>query len=159
MTRTGVGFDAHDFSDSGTLRLGGVEFSGVPALKGHSDGDALLHAVTDALLGAGALGDIGELFPDTDPKIKGISSVVMLQKALEKLTTAGWRPVFVDTIVVADRPKITPVKANLKKSVAAALGLKPEQVNVKAKTSEGTRLLSEKGGIAAWAAVTVEPRG
>lgn len=154
-TRTGIGFDAHDFDSKGTLVLGGVEFAGVPALKGHSDGDALLHALIDALLGASALGDIGELFPDTDSKIKGISSQIMLKETLKKIQKAGYWPTFVDVIIVADKPKITPAKEKIRKSIADLLGFKVHYINIKAKTSEGTRLLSVEGGIAVWVAVTM----
>src|SRR5688572_10557663 len=99
-SRSGIGFDSHAFSSEGTLMLGGIAFPGTPALKGHSDGDALLHAVIDALLGACALGDIGMLFPDTDPAIKGMSSASMLSAALKKIRGAGFAPVNVDVVVV-----------------------------------------------------------
>ncbi len=153
--RTGIGFDAHDFSSGGTLILGGVNFRGYPRLRGHSDGDALLHAIIDALLGAAGLGDIGEMFPDTKKSIKGISSRVMLKKALAKVKAAKLSIVHVDTIVVADTPKITPVKKKIRARIAADLGISPRSVNIKAKTSEGTRLLSDNGGIAAWAVATL----
>src|SRR3954467_9453572 len=103
VTRTGIGFDSHTFSSQGTLMLGGVAFDGVPALKGHSDGDALLHAVIDALLGASGQGDIGQLFPDTSSDIKGIASLKMLEVALERVRAAGFTPLQVDAVVVAER--------------------------------------------------------
>lgn len=153
--RAGFGFDAHDFSSGGTLVLGGVTLPGAPRLRGHSDGDALLHAIIDALLGAAGLGDIGEMFPDTKKSIKGISSRVMLKKALAKIKAAKFSIVHVDTVVIADEPKITPVKKKIRARIAADLGISPRSVNIKAKTSEGTRFLSESGGIAAWAVATL----
>lgn len=155
--RTGFGFDAHDFSAGGTLVLGGVSFPGHPRLRGHSDGDALLHAVIDALLGAAGLGDIGELFPDTKKSIKGISSRVMLKSVVKKIRAKGLAIVHVDTVVVAQAPKLMPAKKKLRARIAADLGISSANVNVKAKTPEGTRLLSDEGGIAAWAVATLEP--
>lgn len=103
--RIGLGFDSHAYSRSGKLVLGGRIFSGIPALKGHSDGDALLHALIDALLGAAALGDIGQLFSDKDPSTKGISSRLMLREALARLRKKGFSPVQIDLTVLAERPK------------------------------------------------------
>jgi 2-C-methyl-D-erythritol 2,4-cyclodiphosphate synthase len=153
--RTGFGFDAHDYSLGGTLALGGVNFPGHPQLRGHSDGDALLHAVIDALLGASGLGDIGELFPDTKKSIKGISSRVMLKNVVKKIRSKGFAIKHIDTVVVAAKPKLTPMKKKMRMRIASDVGVSVEAVNIKAKTPEGTRLLSEAGGIAAWAVATL----
>jgi 2-C-methyl-D-erythritol 2,4-cyclodiphosphate synthase len=118
----GLGFDSHSFGTVGTLVLGGVLFQGTPRLKGHSDGDALLHAVIDALLGAAGLGDIGEMFPDTDNKIKGISSVVMLKKVLAEVRRNKFRVGNVDITVVADRPRLSPHKEKNAPCVGPAAG-------------------------------------
>ncbi len=155
--RTGFGFDAHDFSRSGPLVLGGVSFSGVPRLRGHSDGDALLHALIDALLGAACLGDIGDLFPDTDKKFKGIDSRKLLAEALRRVRRAHFKPIHVDVTVVADKPRLSSHKTALRGTLAALLSLPLSSVSVKAKTSEGTRLLRARGGIAVWAVATLVP--
>lgn len=158
-TRTGLGFDSHLFSDGGTLMLGGVSFPDAPALKGHSDGDALLHAVVDALLGAVAAGDIGQLFPDTSPEFRGISSLRMLAVALEKVRAAGFSPSHVDVVVVADRPKIAPARETMAAAVAKALGLPASSVSIKGKTQEGLAWFPrDPGGIAVWATVNVESK-
>lgn len=159
LTRTGFGFDSHLFSDRGTLVLGGVKFSGTPTLRGHSDGDALLHAVIDALLGAAVLGDIGDMFPDSAKKLKGISSLKLLQQALQKVHGAGWAPEHVDVTVLANQPRLTPAKLKLKATLAKALGLKMEAVSIKAKTQEGLTWFESPGGIAVWAVATLSRRG
>ncbi len=155
LPRMGIGFDAHDFSEGGHLKLGGVTFDDLPALKGHSDGDSLIHALIDALLGAAGLGDIGELFPDTSAAMKGISSVLMLEKTINLLKENDFLPYNIDVTVVADKPRLKDFKKMMEKFLADKVGLHPQSVNIKAKTSEGTRLLTEKGGIAAWAVATV----
>jgi 2-C-methyl-D-erythritol 2,4-cyclodiphosphate synthase len=159
ITRTGFGFDSHLFSDRGTLVLGGLKFPGTPALRGHSDGDALLHAVIDALLGAAVLGDIGDMFPDNAKKLKGISSLKLLQQALQKIHGAGWAPEHVDVTVVANQPRLTPVKLKLKATLGKVLGLKMDCVSIKAKTQEGLTWFQSPGGIAVWAAATLSRRG
>jgi 2-C-methyl-D-erythritol 2,4-cyclodiphosphate synthase len=156
-TRTGLGFDSHAFSTAGTLRLGGVSFPGVPALEGHSDGDALLHAIVDALLGAVSAGDIGQLFPDSDPANKGLSSLTMVDAALSRVREAGYSPVHLDAVVVADRPKLAPVREKMIHALSQALGLTAGAISVKGKTPEGLSLFSSPaGGIAVWATVNVE---
>lgn len=155
--RTGFGFDSHVFGDTGTLVLGGVKFPGTPTLHGHSDGDALLHAVIDALLGAASLGDIGDMFPDTSKKSRGISSKILFEKALARVRAAGWSPAHVDVTILADTPRLGPSKLKLKKSLARALKLKPTAVSVKAKTQEGLHWFKNSGGIAVWAVATLVP--
>lgn len=158
-TRTGIGFDSHAFSDAGTLVLGGVSFPGVPALRGHSDGDALLHAIIDALLGAAGAGDIGELFPDTAPDTQGISSVAMLSVALERVRAKGLEPANIDAVVVADRPKLAPSRAHMSAVIAKAVGIPSDAVSLKGKTQEGlTWFAGGSGGIAVWATATLKGR-
>jgi 2-C-methyl-D-erythritol 2,4-cyclodiphosphate synthase len=158
MNRTGFGFDSHAFDAKGSLVLGGVRFPGTPALKGHSDGDALLHAVIDALLGAACLGDIGEFFPDTSPTFKGASSVRFVKATLVALREKKWTPVHVDVTVVANKPRLTPNKSKIKIKLARLLKLPTSSVNIKAKTQEGLTWFVESGGIAVWAVATVERR-
>ena len=118
------------------MRLGGIDVPHDRAAVGHSDADALLHALTDALLGAAALGDIGELFPDTDPANRGRDSADMLRRAWQRVADAGWRVVNVDTIIFAQRPKIAPHKDAMRRRVAEILGLDVAQISIKAKTGE-----------------------
>ena len=155
--RTGFGFDSHAFDRKGSLMLGGVRFDGVPRLKGHSDGDALLHAVIDALLGAAALGDIGDMFPDTSKKLKSISSEKMLRAAMTRLRKSSWSPTHVDVTVLANEPRLAPVKIKMKTKLAKLLGLKAEAVSIKAKTQEGLTLFQSPGGIAVWVVATIVP--
>ena len=155
--RSGIGFDSHAFSDGGTLVLGGVAFPDVPALKGHSDGDALVHAIIDALLGAAGLGDIGQLFPDTSPEVKGISSLKMLAIVFEKLNSAGFSPAHVDAVVVADRPKLAPARDRMAAAMAGVLKLSPVDISIKGKTQEGLSWFSgASGGVAVWATANIE---
>jgi 2-C-methyl-D-erythritol 2,4-cyclodiphosphate synthase len=157
LMRTGFGFDSHLFSEQGTLALGGLKFPGTPALAGHSDGDALLHAVIDALLGAAALGDIGDMFPDTSKKTKGIASEKMLKAVMARLQKAAFAPVHVDVTVLANIPRLTPVKSKMRNKLAALLGIKPSAVSIKGKTQEGLSIFKSPGGIAVWAVATVVP--
>jgi 2-C-methyl-D-erythritol 2,4-cyclodiphosphate synthase len=156
MSRTGFGFDSHAFGATGTLVLGGVRFPGTPALAGHSDGDALLHAVVDALLGAASLGDIGEFFPDTSKKYRGASSGLFVRETLAALKKNRCTPVHVDVTVVANKPKLMASKPKIKKTLARLLKLPPSAVNIKAKTQEGLTWFAAPGGIAVWAVATVQ---
>lgn len=135
--RVGIGHDTHRLAQGGPLRLGDIDVPHAKSAVGHSDADVLLHAVTDALLGAAALGDIGELFPDTDEANRGRDSAEMLQAALRRLTEKGFRVVNVDCIVFAQRPKLSPYKEALRQRIAEILGIVADQVGVKAKTGEG----------------------
>ncbi len=155
MIRTGFGFDSHLFAEDGALMLGALKFPGTPALRGHSDGDAVLHAVIDAILGAAALGDIGDMYPDTSKKLKGISSEKLLKGALVKVRKAGWKPAHVDATILADQPRLGPVKVKMKNKLAKLLGIKPTAVSIKAKTQEGLTLFRAPGGIAVWAVATL----
>lgn len=134
--RIGEGWDVHALVPGRRLVLGGVEIPHHTGLLGHSDADALLHAITDAILGAAGLGDIGTLFPDTDDRFKGADSVLLLREASAAVTKTGYAIANIDATVVAQAPKLAPYKAAMRARIAAALGLNEAQVNVKAKTAE-----------------------
>jgi 2-C-methyl-D-erythritol 4-phosphate cytidylyltransferase/2-C-methyl-D-erythritol 2,4-cyclodiphosphate synthase len=140
--RVGLGYDSHRFTDARTLRLGGIDVPGVPGLAGHSDGDALCHAVTDAVLGAAGAGDIGGLFPDTDDRWRNADSLALLREAWRQVREAGWSLGNLDVVVICHRPKIGPLAPAIRASLAAALDADPGCVFVKGKTPEGTDALS-----------------
>lgn len=135
--RIGYGWDSHEFSTGVPLKIGGVELPHDRGLAGHSDGDVLLHALTDALLGAVAAGDIGGYFPPSDPRWKGADSVVFLNEALRQVKKAGLVPANVDSTLILASPKIGPHASKIRARVAELLGVKPGRVSVKAKTPEG----------------------
>ena len=135
--RIGIGYDIHAFDPACVLVLGGVKIPGAWGRKGHSDADVLLHAITDALLGAGGLGDLGDHFPDTDPVWKDVPSALLLSEVLTKLDARGLAPAHADVTVVAERPKIAPHRAEIRDRLAALMGLETDRVNVKATTNEG----------------------
>jgi len=137
MLRIGLGLDGHLFEEGKKLYLGGVEIPSPFGLKGHSDGDALLHALTDAILGAVGEADIGELFPDEDSSFKGAPSSLFLKEALKRMKEKGYRLINADCVVVADRPKISPYKEAIRENLAKLLGVEKERVNLKAKRREG----------------------
>jgi 2-C-methyl-D-erythritol 2,4-cyclodiphosphate synthase len=134
--RIGEGWDVHALVPGRKLILGGVEIAHSAGLLGHSDADVLLHAITDAVLGAAGLGDIGRHFPDTDAQFKGANSSVLLQEAMRRVRAQGWELVNVDSTIVAQAPKLAPHMAAINAGVAQALGVALDQVNVKAKTAE-----------------------
>lgn len=134
--RIGEGWDVHALVPGRKLILGGVEIAHTTGLLGHSDADVLLHAVTDAVLGAAGLGDIGRHFPDSDAQFKGADSSVLLAEAMRRVRAQGWELVNVDSTIVAQAPKLAPHMVAIQSGVAQALGVAPEQVNVKAKTAE-----------------------
>jgi 2-C-methyl-D-erythritol 2,4-cyclodiphosphate synthase len=138
--RIGYGFDSHAFKPGVPLVIGGLKIDHTEGLAGHSDGDVLLHAITDALLGAVSAGDIGTFFPPSDPRWKGAASHVFLQTALEEVATAGYKIVNIDTVLVMAKPKIVPIAGELRERVAELLGIKPGEVGIKAKTPEGLGL-------------------
>jgi 2-C-methyl-D-erythritol 2,4-cyclodiphosphate synthase len=154
--RVGIGHDTHRLGDGGPLRVGGVEIPHDRHLIGHSDADVLLHAVTDALLGAAALGDIGELFPDSDPANRGRDSADMLRFAHQQLANAGYRVVNLDCIVFAQRPKLSPYKQAIRQRIAEILSIAPEQVGMKAKTGESVGPVGREEAIEAQCVVLVE---
>ena len=136
MTRVGIGHDTHRLGEGGSLRLGGIEIAHDRHAIGHSDADVLLHAITDAILGAAALGDIGELFPDTEAANKNRESADMLRRAATLVRNAGYSIVNLDCIVFLERPKLSPHKEALRRRIAEILAIAPEQVGVKAKPAE-----------------------
>jgi 2-C-methyl-D-erythritol 2,4-cyclodiphosphate synthase len=135
--RIGYGWDSHEFQAGVPLKIGGVELAHDKGLAGHSDGDVLLHALTDALLGAVAAGDIGSYFPPTDPKWKGADSVIFLEEALKQVRKAGYAVINMDSTLILAGPKIVPHAKRIQARVAELLGIKPGDVGVKAKTPEG----------------------
>jgi 2-C-methyl-D-erythritol 2,4-cyclodiphosphate synthase len=135
--RIGYGWDSHAFQAGVPLKIGGISIDHPEGLAGHSDGDVLLHAITDALLGALAVGDIGSFFPPGDPRWKDADSAIFLNLALEELQTAGYRIVNVDTTLVLAAPKIGPISGDMRQRVAELLDIEPNAVGIKAKTPEG----------------------
>ncbi|MES2179776.1 MAG: 2-C-methyl-D-erythritol 2,4-cyclodiphosphate synthase [Gemmatimonadota bacterium] len=155
MTRSGIGYDSHRFAPGGPLILGGVRIDADVHLHGHSDGDAIAHAVTDAILGAVALGDIGALFADTDPVNKDRDSIEMLGIAVARLAAAGWVVGQVDVVVIAETPKIAPHRDAMRARIASALGVTVSDVSIKGKTNEGMGFVGRGEGIACMATATV----
>lgn len=159
MQRIGFGFDAHSFSSETRLILGGVEIPFELGLKGHSDADVLTHAICDALLGAAAEGDIGTHFPDKDPKWKGASSLTFLKEVLSLLGSKGYSVVNIDTVIVCERPRISPHVAEIRSSLAEASGLPEGVISVKATTTDGMGFTGRGEGIASYATVLIESSG
>lgn len=157
--RIGEGWDTHALVTGRPLVLGGITIPHTHGLLGHSDADALLHAITDALLGAAALGDIGRHFPDTDPHFKGADSVVLLQEAYRRVQAAGWQLVNLDATIVAQAPKMAPHIGAMVARIAEALGVAPAQVNVKAKTAEKMGPVGEGRSIETRAVCLLAARG
>ena len=154
--RVGIGHDTHRLGEGGPLVLGGLQLDyGVHAI-GHSDADVLLHAITDALLGAASLGDIGELFPDTDPANKDRDSADMLQAAAEKVRTKGFSIVNLDCIIFAQKPKLSPHKLSIRERIAEILGVNSQDVGVKAKTGESVGPIGREEAISAQCVVLLE---
>ena len=149
--RIGHGYDVHKFAKDRKLILGGVEIPFEMGLLGHSDADVLLHAISDALLGASALGDIGLLFPDTDPQYEGADSIQLLREVCRKVRGAGFEIENVDATVLAQQPKLRPYIDDMRAMISAALGLDMDCVSVKATTEEGLGFTGRKEGIAAHA--------
>ncbi len=147
--RVGIGYDVHRLGEDEPLRLGGVDVEGAPRLLGHSDGDALLHAITDALLGAAGQGDIGQHFPPDDPTIAGIDSRELLRRTVLLIATLRYRVDNVDATVMAERPRLGPSLPAMRESIARTLGIDFERVNVKATTTEGLGDIGRGEAIAA----------
>ncbi len=154
--RIGHGYDVHRVVDGRPLTLGGVEIPWDKGLLGHSDADVLTHAVMDALCGAARLGDIGRLFPDTDPQYKGISSLVLLRDVRERLKERGFAVVNIDATVIAQAPKLSPYRERMERAIADALEIPPDRVNVKATTEEKLGFTGDGSGIAAHAVALLE---
>jgi 2-C-methyl-D-erythritol 2,4-cyclodiphosphate synthase len=157
-TRSGIGYDIHRLTEDRKLILGGVEITHTRGLEGHSDGDVLLHAIADALLGAICAGDIGHHFPNTDESIRGISSLEILRRVTALLTERRARVVNVDATIIAESPKIAPHIPAMQKKIADAIGSSEFSVSVKATSNEGLGTLGRGEGIAAMAIATVETR-
>lgn len=155
MQRVGIGYDVHRFAPMRPLVLGGVPVPYPLGLEGHSDADALLHAISDAMLGAAGLGDIGRHFPDTESRYKGISSLVLLREVNDKVGQAGYVVCNVDAVIEAQEPKLAPFIGQMNASIARTLNLSASQVNVKATTTEGLGFVGRKEGIAAHAVVMI----
>jgi 2-C-methyl-D-erythritol 2,4-cyclodiphosphate synthase len=151
VPRVGFGYDSHTFGAERPLRLAGVAIPHDTGLTGHSDGDAVAHALTDAILGAAALGDIGQLFPDTDPQWQGADSMAMLARACARVGEAGFRVVNVDATVVTQRPKVAPYVPEMRKRLAAVLELSLDAVSVKGKTNEGMDAVGRGEGLQVFA--------
>ncbi len=149
--RFGLGYDAHTFGADRPLRLGGVEIDHPTGLTGHSDGDAVAHALIDALLGAAAMGDIGQLFPDTDPEWKGADSMRMLAEVNRRLTAASYYVFNVDVTVVTEEPKIAPHAAAMRERLAGVLGVSADAVSIKAKTNEKMDTVGRGKGLMVYA--------
>jgi 2-C-methyl-D-erythritol 2,4-cyclodiphosphate synthase len=156
--RVGIGVDAHAFSEDAALVLGGVDFPGEPGLAGHSDGDVVAHALIDALLGAAGLGDIGELFPSGDPEWRDASSIRLLQRAYEVVKGAGYELVNADCVLVGEKPRIAPVRDAMRARLAGALGVAPEQIAVRATTTDGLGFTGRGEGLATQAVALVRRR-
>lgn len=154
--RVGQGYDIHRLVEGRPLILGGVKIDYEKGLLGHSDADALLHAITDALLGAAGLGDIGRHFPDTDPAYKDADSRVLLSEAVGLVVKAGWAIVNVDATVIAQAPKLAPHMPLIRESVAKAIGVDLQRVNIKAKTNEGCDAVGQKEAIEVHAIALLE---
>ena len=156
--RIGHGYDVHRLVEDRRLILGGVEIPHEKGLLGHSDADVLLHAIADALLGAAALGDIGKLFPDSDPTYQDADSLMLLRKVGVHLFTAGYRIVNIDSTILAQAPKLAPYIREMRANIARTLDLDPSAISIKATTEEGLGFTGEKLGIAAHAVCLIESR-
>jgi len=154
--RVGIGYDVHAFAENRKLVLGGVAIAHPRGLAGHSDADVLIHALIDALLGAASLGDIGRLFPDTDPALRGADSIGLLSRVYEIMTRRGARIVNIDSVVICEQPKISPHVDAMKAVISRALGGLPvERIGVKGTTTEGLGFAGRREGIAAQAVTLV----
>jgi 2-C-methyl-D-erythritol 2,4-cyclodiphosphate synthase len=158
-SRVGIGYDSHRFAPGGPLILGGVSIPIDFSLAGHSDGDAVAHAVTDAVLGATALGDIGQMFPDTDPDLRGANSMELLRAAVARANDAGYAVVNADVVIVTETPRIGPYRDAMRGALAGALDVAISDVSVKGKTNERMGWIGRGEGLACIATVAVARRG
>ena len=156
MVRFGMGYDVHQLVEGRKLIIGGVDIPYEKGLKGHSDADVLLHAISDALLGAAALGDIGKHFPDTDPAFKDADSLKLLQRVDELLQGKGYRVGNVDATIVAQKPKMAPYIMTMRENIARVLGAELDQINVKATTEEWLGFTGQGQGISSYAVAGIE---
>ena len=154
--RIGLGYDIHKLKKGRKLYLGGVEIPFSRGLAGHSDGDCLIHSIIDALLGVLGEGDIGQLFPDTDPKYRDIRSTELLKEVVEKVKTKGMEIVNIDAVVIAEEPKLSSSIPGMKETLSLLLGVERDNMGIKAKTNEGLGLIGKKRAIASWALALVK---
>ncbi|RJP43124.1 MAG: 2-C-methyl-D-erythritol 2,4-cyclodiphosphate synthase [Desulfobacteraceae bacterium] len=147
--RVGIGYDVHAFADGRSLVLGGVTIPHEQGLAGHSDADVLLHALCDALLGAAGMGDIGRHFPDTDPAFKDIDSLVLLERTMDLVRSRGLAVANIDATILAEAPRMWPHIPAMRENISRVLGVPPDDVNIKATTSEGMGFIGRREGIAA----------
>lgn len=156
--RSGIGYDVHQFAEGRRLMLGGIQIPHEKGLLGHSDADVLLHAVSDALLGAAAMGDIGVHFPPTDDRWKDMDSIEILNHTAGLLNDAHWQPVNIDATVIAESPRINPFVPAMRERIAAALGLSVDSISIKATTNEMMGFVGRGEGIAALATAMIAPK-
>jgi 2-C-methyl-D-erythritol 2,4-cyclodiphosphate synthase len=156
--RVGLGVDAHAFAEGVPLVLGGLELDSPRGLAGHSDGDVIAHALIDAILGAAGLGDIGSLFPPSDPEWEGASSLDLLRRASAQVREAGWELVNADCVLIGEEPRIAPMREQMRVRLAEAAGVAPELVNVRATTTDGLGFTGRRDGLAAQAVALVRQR-
>ena len=156
MSRTGIGIDVHPLAAGRDLVLGGITIPFESGLDGHSDGDVLVHAIIDALLGAAGLGDIGLHFPSSDDRYKGIASTKLLPPTLDLLNERRWRTTYVDATILAEQPVLRPYMDRIRESLAECMGVSKEVINVKATTTDGLGFVGRGEGIAALAVATIE---
>lgn len=153
--RIGFGYDIHKFTEGRKLIIGGVEIPHTKGLLGHTDADVLIHAIIDSLLGAAGLGDIGQYFPDTDPKWKDANSIDLLDVVYISLKNKGYAVINIDCVVVTEEPKLSPYTNSMKQVLAQALEIKDNQINVKIKRNEGQDSIGQKNAICAWAVALI----
>jgi 2-C-methyl-D-erythritol 2,4-cyclodiphosphate synthase len=156
--RVGIGVDAHAFSDAAALVLGGVELPGEPGLAGHSDGDVVAHALVDAVLGAAGLGDIGSFFPSDEPEWEGASSLLFLERAMAAVREEGFELVNADCVLIGERPRIAPIRAQMEARLATAVGVDAAQLSVRATTTDGLGFTGRGEGLAAHAVALLTSR-
>ena len=156
--RTGLGYDIHRLEEGRKLFLGGVEVDFSKGLRGHSDGDCLIHAVIDALLGASGEGDIGRLFPDDDPQYKGMRSTEMLRQVMARMREKNIEILNIDSVIVAEKPKLGPYIPRMKKILCPLLDVEEDSLGIKAKTNEGLGAIGREEAIACWAQVLVRKK-
>jgi 2-C-methyl-D-erythritol 2,4-cyclodiphosphate synthase len=158
VTRVGIGYDSHRLVPGRPFILGGQRIAFELGLQGHSDADAVAHAVTDAILGAASAGDMGALFPDTDPKWKDADSLVLLRMAREHINRLGFHPLQADITIICEKPRLGVYKEAMALAIAGELGVAPDAVGIKAKTNEGMGFIGRGEGVAVLAVATVEAR-
>ena len=154
--RNGIGYDAHRLVPERKLTLGGVHVPYNYGLKGHSDGDVLIHAVIDSILGAASLGDIGTHFPSSDPELRGVSSISLLRRTKKMVAVEGWEVVFLDATILAEKPRLSPYFDRMKSRISKVLNLGSSDINVKSTTTDGLGFIGEEEGIASMAICTLE---